>query len=188
MGTKSSEEGYSFSATGKVSLSLLIGAGIGSAITYYFTKRYYSKKADEAINSVMSRFSIEKNKEKKDISMDCSTVVGVAIGKEPTPSETPTNDDSPYAISVDEYLENDDYDKETLIYYDQDEVLTDQYDHMLFLEAIFGTSWPFLVPHIGEDDEDVLYCRNPKLKTDYEIVIEHKISPEYAIPEGDEDD
>lgn len=195
MGNESSEKISKTTSAGKVSLSFLAGGAIGSLITYFFTKRYYAKKADEAINSVTERFTepkrtvIEEVKVTPDVDKVTKMVEEVAqdIFKEKGPSEAPT-DGEPYVISVDEFVEDDEYDKETLIYYEKDEVLSDQYDHMLFLEDIFGTAWPFLLPHFGDDDEDVLYCRNPKVKTDYEVVMEHKYSPETCMPEGDEDD
>ena len=197
MGNESIETSNETSATGKIFLSFLIGGTIGSLITYHFTKRYYSKKADEAINSVTERFTEPKRTIIAEVKVtpDKEKITDVVkeavddflVPKEKGPSEAPT-DIGVYAISVDEFVDDDEYDKETLIYYEKDQVLSDQYDHQLFVQDIFGYNWPVLCSHFGDDDEDVLYCRNPKIKTDYEVVMEHKASPETCIPEGDEDD
>ena len=196
MGNKSSEQINTTSSAGKVSAAFLIGGTVGSLITYYFTKRYYAKKADEAINSVTERFTepkrtviaeVKVNQDDTDKVTKFIEEVSKDIFKEKGPSESPT-DGEPYVITVDEYVEDDEYDKETLIYYEKDGVLSDQYDNRLFLEDIFGTAWPFLLPHFGDDDEDILYCRNQKVKTDYEIVMKHRVAPETCLPEGGEDD
>ena len=196
MGNESSEKISKTTSAGKVSLSFLAGGAIGSLITYFFTKRYYAKKADEAINSVTERFTEPKRTVIAEVKVDqedsdrvTKFVEEVAkdIFKEKGPSEAPT-DGEPYVITVDEYVEDDEYDKETLIYYETDSVLSDQFDNRLILEDIFGTAWPFLLPHFGDDDEDILYCRNPRVKTDYEIVMEHHAAPETCLLKGDEDD
>ena len=189
MGTETSNASYTFETNGKAAATFLVGALIGAGIAHIFTKRYYAKKADEAVADVVERFS--KTTDNMVAELDTATAIladatedlRVGLAK-----ETQTTENDPYVISVSEYTDDDDYDKETLIFYDGNQVLSDQYDHELDISALFGIHWPFLATHVGEDEEDILYVRNPKLKTDYEICWEHKSAPEYVMKEGDEDD
>lgn len=189
MGIKSSEESYTFETNGKAAAAFLVGALIGAGIAHIFTKRYYAKKADEAVADVVERFS----KITDDAAAELNTATAVLVNATDdlragrVDEMSPTEED-PHVISVSEYTDNDEYDKETLIFYDGNQVLSDPYDHELDISALFGIHWPFLATHVGEDEEDILYVRNPKLKTDYEICWEHKSAPEYVTKEGDEDD
>ena len=74
--------------------------------------------------------------------------------------------DKPYVISPDEYGEND-YDCESLTYY-ADGVLTDDWDHPI--EDVEGLVGVESLTHFGEYEEDSVYVRNDRYKTDYEIL------------------
>lgn len=189
MGTETSNASYTFETNGKAAATFLVGALVGAGIAHIFTKRYYAKKADEAVADVVERFLKTTDDTVTELNTTTAVLVNatedlrVGCGDEASPTK-----EDPYVISVSEYTDDDDYDKETLIFYDGNQVLSDQYDHELDISALFGIHWPFLVTHVGEDEEDILYVRNPKLKTDYEICWEHKSAPEYVTKEGDEDD
>lgn len=75
-------------------------------------------------------------------------------------------------ISPDEYGELDDYDQETLYFYEGDETLIDIYDEILQDEVnIVGTDY---MNHFGDyDDNNTVFVRNDHLKTDYEIMLLH---------------
>ena len=174
--------------TWKVSLSFLIGAGIGAALAHYLTKRYYSKKADEGVKEVLERFDPVHHLEETPNEKKNETVKAEPI-KEPSPSEWPVGDETPYAITLAEYTDNEEYDKEDgLVYYEGDDTLTDKYDHIIETRTVFGDAFDELSEHFGDDEKDILYLRNPRLKVDYEICLEHTETPEYILREGDLDD
>lgn len=189
MGTEASNASYTFETNGKAAAAFLVGALVGAGIAHVFTKRYYAKKADEAVADVVERFS----KMADDTAAELNTATAVLVNATEDlragrgDKISPTEED-PYVIGVSEYTDDDEYDKETLIFYAGNQVLSDQYDHELDISDLFGIHWPFLATHVGEDEEDILYVRNPKLKIDYEICWEHKSAPEYVTKEGDEDD
>lgn len=176
-------------ATGKMALSFLIGGVVGAAISYYLTKRYYSKLAEKGVAEVLERFTPEHVEEPKEVVKDIPVTNNVPVMIEHGPSENPTNDDEPYPIPMNEYTDNDEYDKEDgLVYYEGDDTLTDKYDHILDSHQIFGDSFEELLEHFGDDEKDILYLRNPRMRTDYEICMEHCNAPDYVLMEGDLDD
>lgn len=86
--------------------------------------------------------------------------------------------DDPYIISVEEYSEgNNHYDKLTISFYEDDEVLADENDEVI-------TDGDYIVgldslQRFGEEsgDPEIVYVRNDKLQIDYEIV---RLSKSYA--------
>lgn len=173
-------------ATGKMALSFLIGGVVGAAISYYLTKRYYSKLAEKGVADVLERFDRKPEEEPKEVK---DIPIPAPVQVEYGPSENPTNDDEPYPIPMNEYTDNDEYDKEDgLVYYEGDDTLTDKYDHILDSHQIFGDSFEELLEHFGDDEKDILYLRNPRMRTDYEICMEHCNAPDYVLMEGDLDD
>lgn len=85
-----------------------------------------------------------------------------------------------HLISPDEYGELDDYDQETLYFYEKDETLIDIYDEILQDEVnIAGTDY---MNHFGDYDDNSVFVRNDYLKTDYEIVLVHS---SFTDPDSD---
>jgi hypothetical protein len=82
----------------------------------------------------------------------------------------------PYLIAPEEFATRDDYDIVTLTYY-ADEVLTDEFDEVIY--DIDGTVGEESLKHFGDypDDPDTVYVRNEELMTDYEILLDER---EYA--------
>ena len=88
--------------------------------------------------------------------------------------------DKPYVISPDAFInEQPYYDKITLEYY-QDDVLCNALNEEIVtdIEATIGLE---SLNHFGEFEEDVVYVRNEKWSTDYEIIFQHR--PFAIIPE-----
>ena len=179
---------------GKVIL-FLSGALIGSALSYFFTKRYYSKKADEGVADVLERFG---NKDIPEEAMQAMHDCGVELMPNEdlvvyhkaletvSPPEDYSKDDIPVELDEDDFIQDDDYDKETIIYYKKNDVLTDQYDRVLDVNDIFKDQ--SLFDSFLTKGTDVCYMRNNYLKTDYEVVFEDQDAPETALREGDIDD
>lgn len=75
---------------------------------------------------------------------------------------------TPYVISPDEFGEEG-YKEVSLTYY-ADGVLTDEENYEMSKDQIKRTVGEDAVNHFGEYEEDSVFVRNDKLKTDYEIL------------------
>lgn len=79
----------------------------------------------------------------------------------------PVEDERPYVISPDEFGEKDGYENVTLTYY-ADGVLTDYFDNVISnVDEVVGFD---SLDHFGEYEDDVVFVRNEKMETDYEIL------------------
>lgn len=79
----------------------------------------------------------------------------------------PVEDERPYVISPDEFGEKDGYENVTLTYY-ADGVLTDYFDNVINnVDEVVGFD---SLDHFGEYEDDVVFVRNEKMETDYEIL------------------
>ena len=178
-------------------IGFIIGAVIGGLTTYFATKKKIKAKADKEIEEVRDIYEKmtlehkkEKEKEKKKeeeepVKNDKVKVMHHRILTESEKKAEESKKDIPEIIPIESFVEDDDYDKETLIFYEEDGVLTDQYDHVVGLNETIGEE---SLNHFGEEEEDIVYVRNSKLMIDYEVILEHKASPPTALAEGDEDD
>lgn len=79
--------------------------------------------------------------------------------------------DKPYTISPEEFGEMYDYEKISLIYYD-DEVLADDDDELVDdIENVVGSE---ALTKFGEYEDDSVFVRNDRLKCDYEILLDQR--------------
>lgn len=79
----------------------------------------------------------------------------------------PVEDERPYVISPDEFGEKNGYENVTLTYY-ADGVLTDYFDNVISnVDEVVGFD---SLDHFGEYEDDVVFVRNEKMETDYEIL------------------
>lgn len=173
-------------------IGFIIGAVVSGLTTYFATKKKIKAKADEEIEEVRDiyeKMTLEHSKEKKKEEVPVKNYKVQAMHHRIlTESEKKVEEskkDIPEIIPIESFVEDDDYDKETLIFYEEDGVLTDQYDHVIGLNETIGEE---ALNHFGEEEEDIVYVRNNKLMIDYEVILEHKASPPTALAEGDEDD
>jgi hypothetical protein len=83
----------------------------------------------------------------------------------------PNSSEKPYVISIDEYSEeNTHYDKITLYFYEDDEVLTEDDEEAIDdPNALVGD---YALNCFGENsgDPEVVYVRNERLQIDYEVI------------------
>ena len=165
-------------------IGFVIGAAVGGVVTYFVTRNVFRKKANEEIEEVRKTY-FEMNR--KEVAKECKeteTQIITASTDEEDPNRlTKEKISKPYVIKFENYIEDDSYDKETLIYYEGNDTLTDQFDHVIDISIIGREA----LDHFGEEEEDTVYVRNYKLLTDYEVVLEHKSSPPTALAEGDEE-
>ena len=197
-------------------IGFAVGALVGGLVTYFATKKRFEAKANKEIKEVRDYYteefikdynhSSDKMAEPKKIEPNNTQEVKkgkslIALKVDPfsldKAFETSANVvEDIRIIRLQDFTDDDEYDKETLIYY-EDDVLTDQYDHVELIDDVIGRE---CLEHFGEEpadiysdefvkgEEDIVYVRNERFKTDYEVIYEHRAAPPSALLEGDEDD
>lgn len=134
------------------------GAILGSAITYRLMKNYYDPEEDNS--EVTQNQIIEEN------------------GYTQYSSNIKTNEkreeedemDKPYIITPEEFSDSD-YNTETLSYW-ADGVVTDIDDEPLTDDQIEDLIGEDSLSHFGEYEDDSVFVRNDRLRTDYEILAD----------------
>lgn len=160
-------------------LIFVLGAAVGSIITWQYTKKFYEKRTQEEIESVKETYSRKNQKhdtlthdtpekeEKKKIIENTKKIIKES--KYTANNEDSAEEYKPYVISPDEFGEIDDYEQVSLTYY-ADQILADENDDMIEdIEDIVG--WDSLT-HFGEYEDDSVFVRNDRLKCDYEILLD----------------
>lgn len=176
--------------------AFILGAAVGSGITWYFLKDKYEKLAQEEIDSVKEVFSkrasdiSEKDEPQNDVEdipeeptdkeldsykqfmnkveyTDYSTNKTTDIKQEK--ANEPEHEERPYVITPEEFGELDDYDQISLTYY-SDQILTDENNELVEdVDRVVGFE---SLNHFGEYEDDSVYVRNDRLKCDYEILMD----------------
>lgn len=83
--------------------------------------------------------------------------------------EEASNVDAPYVITPEEFGENEEYDTVSLTYY-ADKILTDDQNNLIEdVEDVVGND---SLTHFGEYEDDSVFVRNDRYKTDYEILLD----------------
>lgn len=169
-----------------------VGAAVGSAVTWKFVKTKYEMIADEEIKSVKEvylkkeRRLAEKAKEQRVKDKPDLSEYSKKLKEEGYIDERNENDmsDDPYVIPPDEFG-NSEYDAVSLTYY-SDGVLTDDWDKIIEnIDDIVGADSLY---HFGEYEDDSVFVRNDRLKTDYEILLdERKYSDLYGSSPHEEE-
>lgn len=169
-------------------LIFVLGAGVGSLITWKLVKEKYKKIADEEIASVIDRFKqkekgqntpvdstieedevIEFTEEEKTEYQDKVQEFGYSQDEYTDEDEytveveQPEEYAAPYVIAPEEFGE---YDTKSWSLY-SDGVLTDENDMVVIdHKSIIGDA----LEHFGDYDDDSVYVRNEKEEYDYEIL------------------
>jgi hypothetical protein len=84
----------------------------------------------------------------------------------------------PYIITLEQLEEKEHYDKLSISYYEDDDTLVDENEEVIADPvSIVGND---ALNNFGEgsDDPEIVYVRNEKLETDYEVI---RLSKSYAI-------
>lgn len=92
------------------------------------------------------------------------------------------DESGPYLISVEEFMDdNQHYDKISLDYYAEDDVVADQSDRPYDdHEEVLGVEWPSKFG-FGSDDKNLVYVRNDSLDVDFEIRMDERSYSEVAL-------
>lgn len=181
-------------ATGFV--MFVLGAAVGSVVTWRYTRKKYEQIAQEEIDSVKEIFSkresaadveitdpephtakIGKPEEKPDITEYAARLERDGytnysnVGAEQKKEEQETMEIKPYVISPEEFGEFEDYERISLSYY-ADQVLADEDDEKVDdVDNVVGLE---SLTHFGEFEDDSVFVRNDRLKCDYEILLDQR--------------
>ena len=169
---------------GLYSLTFILGAAVGSVVTWYLVKDKYEQLANEEIESVKEVFTrraekkMETKTEKKPEGIHVKTKPNIMEYAARLSEEGYTNyakeekrevkiepDELPYIISPDQYDDEMDYDKVSYVYY-ADGVLADETDEIVEADGVVPTDF---ADHFGEYENDTVYVRDDELKVDYDI-------------------
>lgn len=156
------------------------GVVLGSVITYGAVKKKYERIADEEIKSVKDTFRKKKEEKsdecfptteeleelKKMIATNAYTSYSSSAKKE----ESEEDDMRPFTISPDEFDEIG-YKTESLTFW-ADGVVTDEADFPI--DDIDDTIGEDSLSHFGEYEDDSVFVRNDRLRTDYEILMDSR--------------
>lgn len=168
--------------------SFVMGGAIGVFVTWIFVKKKYEKIAEEEIQSVKEAFSkeshiviVKSEQEAREMSEkamnkpDIDKYSNILSENNYTRYKNALNEVKktaqeseiifPYPIEPDEFGENG-YDRETLIYYEGDNVVADERGKIVDNpDEVVG------VNNLDDFvDRDVMYIRNENTEVDYEII------------------
>ena len=170
-------------------MMFIVGAAIGSIVTWRYVEKKYEKIAKEEINSVKEVFAKreQESTENNYVIREKPNIVEYAAklreqgytnysDVEPETNKEEVNEESmdidiPYVIPPEEFGEFDDYEKIGLTYY-ADQVLTDNDDELV--EDIEDTVGFDSLNRFGEYEDDSVFVRNDRLKCDYEILLDQR--------------
>lgn len=179
-------------------VAFVLGAVVGSAVTWGVIKKKYEQIANEEIESVKEVFSRKdepsepetntepedgiKRAEKPDIKEYAAMLqqkgytdyAGDAQSEDDAEQltfEEVIDRDKPYVITPEEFGERDDYDTVSLVYY-ADDILADDADEIVWdVEGVVGRD---SLNHFGEYEDDSVFVRNEQEQTDYEILLDSR--------------
>ena len=170
-----------------------LGAVIGSLATWKYTKTKYERIAQEEIDSVKEVFRKQTNTVEQHTEEECEDETEIEeegpideeyrdyrsiAGRYNTAIESDvkneqkgggkTMNEKPYVISPDDFGELDGYETSSLTYY-ADGVLEDDYYVVIEEDAVDDMVGIESLEHFGDYENDTVFVRNEKLKTDFEI-------------------
>lgn len=180
---------------GKIIFSFIAGAALSAAVSWRYFKTKYERIAQEEIDSIREYYrttrgeidemhehvddnvakAIAQGASKKKIVTEYADILARESYVEPSVTESMKKEAEtmsvPYVIAPEEFGERDNYETISLTYY-ADGVLTDDFDEPIEdVEAIVGEE---SLTHFGEYEDDSVFVRNDKLKTDYEILADSR--------------
>ncbi len=152
---------------GKTIVAFVLGFAAGVIVAEKYFARNYEEIAQNEIESVKESYRAKEHAlEKKHDRKEYGSVLEEAGYSQDSYEEV----ERPYIISPDEYGELDDYNQISLTYYKRDGVLADENDYEI--DDVEGTIGKDSLNHFGEYEEDSVFVRNDRRKTDYEILLD----------------
>lgn len=178
-------------------IMFITGVALGSLVTWKYVKTKYERIAQEEIDSVKDAFNTQKcalkenelenteanevedteteaEAEMRDYNDIASRYANTTVSSSTKNEEkgggmcVSVNTERPYVISPDDFGELDGYETATLTYY-ADGVLEDDYYIVIEESEVDNMVGVDSFNHFGEHEQDTVFVRNEKLKTDFEI-------------------
>lgn len=170
-----------------------LGLVIGAASSWYFTKKFYEKKADDEIEGYREKLKEKAFVDKEDKEAekkDKATYIDIArnyakpdhvtdyvarykkdvtVVSDVTEHPVDDDEDEPVVISPDEFGEIPDYDKVSLTYY-ADGFLVEN-DTNEIVEDVSDVIGNEALDSFGEYETDSVHVRNDDRQTYYEILL-----------------
>ena len=168
-------------------LAFTVGAAVGSLVTWQLIERKYKQIADEEIANVVDHFTkkfepktfepveaVEEPIKENPVVADYVAATSNYQSSEKTEEGGGESMENlkPFVIPPEEFGEMDEYDAVSLNYYEGDGVLTDDWHNII--EDVDGTVGKDFAEHFGEYEDDSVFIRNHKYKTDYEILRDER--------------
>ena len=174
-------------------VTFIFGVAAGSVITWFVTKKRYEKIAQEEIDSVKEVFSKRRDKIESEAESEQSEESDADISED-EPEEDDWDQETeleylqiasqyaddltieerskakPIVISPDEFGEDHSYDQIELVYY-ADGILADERDIISNIADIVGEDFE---SHFGEYEDDSVYIRNDRLRSEYAIIKDER--------------
>ena len=159
-------------------LIFLAGAAVGGVATWKLIEKHYNDLADEEIQSVIEAFKKREDEEKKKHihltdTEEAKEYIKENYGTEEEIAPAPKKTKKSVKIEIiapEEYGALDDYSTKSYTYYNNN-VLVDDFDTPIGNpDVLIGDA----LDHFGEYEDDSVYVRNTKFKTDYEILKSEK--------------
>lgn len=171
-------------------LAFSLGAAAGAVVSWRLLKRYYDNLVSEEIKSFKETYKkqhthtyegpndadeAKKQEQEQDVEtvnesdMDEYTTTLVENGY--TNEITEQTDSKPFVIPPEDFGEDEDFETESLTYY-ADGVLTDDFDNPI--EDIDGLIGKDALTTFGRYEDDSVFVRNIKHRTDYEILKDER--------------
>ena len=185
-------------------IGALVGTVIGGGIGWYLSQKKYTKIANEAIDEAKKEYdtameeagvkpkrvfrkkeAVEKPHEDK-LLVETSSIQSEIEkhGYADYSSMSVPSRDEPYIITPEEFGEIEEYDKITLTFY-ADKIVADENNEIMDETEIQQSIGFESLGHFGEYEDDSVFVRNNRLKTDYEILLdEENYSDSYARNSG----
>ena len=143
------------------------GVAVGSFITWKILDSQYEIVDDESDIGKKDDI-VEKREDQKTTNKEIIDENKYTTYSDNKKKEKGDIMDGIYVISPEEFGEDNDYGTESLTYY-TDGIITDTYDNVIEDPiALIGDG----VRHFGEYEDDSVFVRNDRLRTDYEILAD----------------
>ena len=180
-------------------IMFVLGAGVGSLVTWKLIEKKYKKMADEEVASVKETFSKLYSKPEEPVEESTETeseteaepvtnktlgsmVNSLGYNNKSTTKEGSEKRDDIYVISPDEFSEFSDYATKSLTYY-EDGILVDDDDNII--EDVNNLVGEGSLETFGQYEDDSVFVRNETLKTDFEILADPRRYSDVLLKNAD---
>lgn len=172
----------------------VIGAASGSLVTWQILKKKYEQLVQEEIESVKAAFKnkpvVQPVEEERKVSLEEVKKYNHIIAEQGynAVSDDVVEDDGfesveeesvdeqvkevsykePFAITPEEFAASEDYQYESLTYFEGDKKLSNEYGELVDVDVVGQNN----IDRIGEYEDDCIHVRSIPLNTDFEILLD----------------